>query len=63
MGVLKKKDTEQMLHEILGLPHMLLQHEEYEDYSCCCKKNCLLGSFVLGAFITTIIIVLITQTV
>jgi len=62
-GCFEKKDTEQMLHEILGLPHMLLQHEEYEDYSCCCKKNCLLGSFVLGAFITTIIIVLITQTV
>jgi len=51
-----------MLHEILGLPHMLLQHEEYEDYSCCCKKNCILASFVIGAFITTIIIVLITQT-
>ena len=61
-GCFEKKDTEQMLHEILGLPHMLLQHEEYEDYSCCCKKNCILASFVIGAFITTIIIVLITQT-
>jgi hypothetical protein len=61
-GCFEKKDTEHMLHEILGLPHMLLQQEEYEDYSCCCKKNCLLASFVIGAFITTIIIVLITQT-
>ena len=62
-GCFEKKDTEHMLHEILGLPHMLLQREEYEDYSCCCKKNCLLVSFVIGAFLTTITIVLITQIV
>jgi hypothetical protein len=47
------------MQELLGLPHILLQDEKYEDYGCCCKRNCIIASIIFGSFITTIIIVVI----
>ena len=58
-GCFEQGSTQDKLQELFGLPHVLLQDEEYEDYSCCCKRNCIIASIIFGSFITTIIIVLI----
>lgn len=58
-GCFEKISTQKKMQELLGLPHVLLQDEEYEDYSCCCKRNCIIASIIFGSFITTIIIVVI----
>ena len=59
-GCFEKNSTREKIQEMLGLPDMLLQEGNYEDYSCCCKRNCIIASIIFGSFITTIIIVIIT---
>jgi len=58
-GCFEKISTQEKMQELLGLPHILLQDEKYEDYGCCCKRNCIIASIIFGSFITTIIIVVI----
>lgn len=60
-GCFEQKDTEDMLQEFLGLPHTILKDDEYKDYSCCCKRNCIVTSIIIGAFLTTVLIVLIIE--
>ena len=46
------------LEELLKISAMEMDHEKYEDYRCCCKRQCLViaGSMFIGISIFSIII-------
>jgi hypothetical protein len=52
---LEKKTT---FEELLKISAMEMDHEKYEDYRCCCKRQCLViaGSMFIGISIFSIII-------
>jgi len=62
-GCFDNKKHNVSLDDVIGVPKDLWRAEDQEDYSCCCRRNCLLASLGIILFLAVLSIVLVISTV